>query len=614
MRSIRYLAVATALATAAIGLAACGGNGGSSSIGNGGSAGPAAHVKPGGTVTEAWTATPNFIFPLTPVTNTDGYNENLTQPMWPVLVYEGDGGSASINPKESLYSSLTYSKGDKTITIVLKPWKWSDGTPITARDFTFVYNLIKANKADWAYYVQGLFPDDVASVATPDGPSGHTVVINLTKAYNPAFYTESVLNTIMLLPQHAWDKTSVTGKVGNYDETTAGAKAVWTFLQKEGGQLSTFATNPLWQVVDGPWKLSAFNSNGYYSYVANKNYSGPDKPIVAQVDNVPYTTDTAELAALRAGNSLDVAPLPLSDLAQASALKAEGYSLVATPVLGVAEIIPNFYSASVGPLLQQLYIRQAMEDVINRPLIASKVYGGYADNGAGPVPTTAGGQWVSPLEKAGGPYPYSPAKAIALLKGHGWTVTPNGASTCASPGSGPTQCGAGITKGEALSLQLAYSSGSTSTDQQEADIQSTEALAGIKITLKSEPFNSLVATVGTCNGSSHPASQCGWQLVDFGYEPYGLYPDGDGFFNTGGSSNQGGYSSTEMNNLINATEFGSNTQSAFYVYEDYAAQQLPWLWLPDQSGILVYKSDLHGVTPLNPFTAGLNPQVWYYSS
>ncbi len=613
MRNIRYLAAATALATAAIGLAACGG-GGSSSIGNGGSSGPAGHVKRGGTVTVAWTATPNFIFPLTPVTNTDGYNENLTQPMWPVLVYEGDGGSASVDPKESLYSSLNYSNGDKTITMVLKPWKWSDGAPITARDFTFVYNLIKANKANWAYYVQGLFPDDVASVATPDGPSGHTVVLNLTKAYNPAFYTDSVLNQIMLLPQHAWDLTSATGKVGNYDQTTAGAKAVWTFLQKEGGQLSTFATNPLWKVVDGPWKLSAFNSNGYYSYVPNKSYSGPDKPIVAQVDNVPYTTDSAELAALRAGSTLDVAPLPLSDLAQASSLKAEGYTLTSVPVPGVAEIIPNFYSASVGPLLQQLYIRQALEYSINRPLIVSKVYGGYADAGSGPVPTLAGGQWVSPLEKAGGPYPYSPSKAIAALKAHGWKVTPNGTDTCADAGSGPTQCGAGITKGEPLSLQLAYSSGSSSTDQQEADIQSTEALAGVKITLKSEPFNSLVSTVGICNGSSHPANQCGWQLVDFGYEPYGLYPAGDGFFNTGGSSNQGGYSSTEMNSLISATEFGSNTQSAFYAYEDYAAQQVPWLWLPNQSEILVYKNNLHGITPLNPFSAGLNPQVWYYSS
>jgi len=604
MRRTHYLAAGAALATAAIALAGCG----ASSSSSGG------HAEKGGTVSIAWPATPNFIFPLVPVTNSDGYNGNLADPMWPTLVYEGDGALSAINPQESLYSSLTYSGGDKTITIVLKKWKWSDGVPITARDFTFAYNLIAANRTDWDDYVQGLFPDDVASVTTPDGPSGSTVVINLTQAYNPNFYTEDVLNEIPLLPQHAWDKTSATGPVGNYDETTAGAKAVWNFLQKEGGDMATFATNPLWKVVDGPWALSQFGTNGYYSYVPNKNYSGPDKPILSKVENVPYTTDTAELDALRAGNTLDVGGLPLNDLAQANALKAEGYSIATQPIPGVAFIAPNLYNASVGPILQQLYVRQAMEYLIDRTLIVSKVYNGYADPGNGPVSILAAGQWVSPLEKRGGPYPYDPAKAIALLKAHGWTVTPNGTSTCASPGSAATQCGAGITKGEPLSLVLAYSSGSTSMDEQEADIQSTEALAGIKITLKSEPFNSLVSTVGTCNASSHPASQCGWQLVDFGYDPYPLYPAGDGMFNTDGSGNLGGYSSTEMNSLINATEFGSNTTAAFYAYEDYAAQQLPWLWVPDASNIAVYKSDLHGYAPLNPFSGGLNPELWYYTS
>ena len=104
----------------------------------------------------------------------------------------------------------------------------------------------------------------------------------------------------------------------------------------------------------------------------------------------------------------------------------------------------------------------------------------------------------------------------------------------------------------------------------------------------------------------------GWQLVDFGYDQYSLYPAGDGYFDTGGSGNEGGYSSPEMNRLIDATEYGSSTK-VFFAYEDYAARQLPWLWLPNQESILVYKSNLQGVTPLNPFSGGLNPEVWYYS-
>ncbi|MCQ4082322.1 peptide ABC transporter substrate-binding protein [Streptomyces sp. RB6PN25] len=605
----RRLAVAAVTMTLAVAAAACTGSSGTIG-GNSNATAPKGPVQRGGTVTVAEVAaSPDFIFPLSPATNQDGFNVNLTQGLWPFLVYSGNGAQSAVNPQESLFTSITYGDGDKQVTIDLKHGNWSDGQPITSRDFTFVYNLLKANASNWSGYIAGLFPDDVAKVSTPDD---HTVVLDLTRSYNPDFYTDDVLSTIPLLPQHAWDKTSTNAAVGTYDETTSGAKAVYAFLQKQGGDMSTFATNPLWKVVDGPWTLSAFQSNGYYSYVPNKHYSGPDKPIVSKVVETPFTTDAAELNALRSGDSLDVGTLPLNDIKQAGALEASGYSIASVPIPGVAMIIPNLYNTQVGPVLRQLYIRQALEYLINRPQIVSKVFSGYADPGNGPVPLQAGGQWVSPLEKSGGPYPYSPSKATVLLQAHGWKVVPGGTSTCRRPGTGPSECGDGITAGEPLTFQLAYSSGTTATDEQNAAIQSSEAQAGITINLKSEPFNTLIGTVGSCSASTHPASSCGWQLVDFGYDPYPLYPAGDGFFNTGGYNNSGGYSDPQTDKLINATEYGTGT-SAFFAYEDYAARQLPWLWLPNQASILVYRKNLQGITPLNPFSGGLNPEVWYYT-
>jgi peptide/nickel transport system substrate-binding protein len=604
----RIATAAAALALITLVAACAAGNGGK--IGAG-SSGPTGQKVKGGTATIAEVGvSPNFIFPLIPATNSNGYNVNLTMGLWPYLVYSGDGASSNVNPQESLFSSLTYSDNNKVITIVLKPWKWSDGAPITSRDFTFVFNLLKVNYQDWFPYVQGLFPVDVAKVLTPNT---HTVVLDMTKSYNPTFYTEDVLSQVPLLPQHAWDKTSMTGKVSNYDESTSGAKAVWNFLQKEGGQMSGFATNPLWQVVDGPWKLSQFQSTGYYSYVPNKNYSGPDKPALSQVIWTPFTTDTAEMDTLRSGTSLTVGTLPLNDIRQVPALKAEGYSVAQVPTAGVAEILPNFYAPKVGPMLRNLYIRQVLEYLINRKQIVQKAFAGYADPGNGPVPVLYGQQWVSPLEKAGGPYPYDPAKAIALLKAHGWKVVPNGIDTCQHAGTGPSDCGPGITAGEPLEFQLLYGSGTASFDEQNAAIQSSEAQAGVKINLKSEPFNTLVATTGTCNAQSHPAATCDdWQLQQYGYNPYFPDPTGAGSFNTDGTGNYGGYSSSEMDRLIAATEYGSSP-AAFFAYEDYAAEQLPILWLPDQSTVFVYKSNLAGITPLNPFTALLNPEVWYYT-
>ena len=302
--------------------AACSGDGGSQK----------GHVKAGGTASLAWVgASPDFIFPLPPATNTNGYNANLENPLWPNLTYDGDGSQAAVNPQESLFSAIRYTDRDTTITITLKPWKWSDGAPVTSRDFTFVYHLLKAEVPNWYLYVPGLFPDDVASVATP---RPHTVVMHLTHSYNPTFYTENVLSEVPLLPQHAWDKTSMSGKAGNDDDTTAGAKAVYAFLAREGAQMTTFTTNPLWKVVDGPWTLASFQSNGAWDFVPNQHYSGPDKPILARWNNVPYTTDAAELDALRSGSSADVAtlppppPPPYSPSAAIALLKARGWEVV----------------------------------------------------------------------------------------------------------------------------------------------------------------------------------------------------------------------------------------------------------------------------------------------
>jgi|HubBroStandDraft_4_1064222.scaffolds.fasta_scaffold01522_6 peptide/nickel transport system substrate-binding protein len=607
MRSTRRLAALGAVLALGSLLAACGST--SPKVGSGSAV--KGQLVRGGVVNIAQPsgATPNDIFPLGPATNANGYNVNLTMGSWPSLVYVGDGTQSDVNAQESLYSSLTWSNNDQQVTIVLKPWKWSDGQPITARDFTFVYNLLKYNYNDWIDYTQGLFPTDVTKVLTPNS---RTIVLDLNRSYNPAFYTDDELSYIPLLPQHVMDRTSLTGKVSNYDLTKAGADAVWTFLQKQGEEEGTFTSSPLWQVVDGPWKITTFLSDGYYAWTPNKNYSGPDKPILSKVIYTPFTDDDAEMDTLRSGTTLSLAALPLNDIKQIPALEAEGYTVATVPTPGVAEIVPNLYNPVNGPILRQLYIRQAFEYLVDRPLIVNKVYAGYADPGNGPVPVLYGQQWDSPLEKSGGPYPYSPSKATALLKAHGWKVVPNGEDTCQQPGSGPTQCGAGITAGEKLGFTLIYSSGSATFDQQNADIQSTEALAGIKVALKPEPFNTINATTGYCNASSHPTSTCSWQMQDYGYNPYSLDPAGAGMFNTDAVGNYGGYSSPEMDSLINQTEYGSSS-SAFFNYENYAAEQLPYLWLPDESGVFVYRKNLAGVFPSNPFSATLNPEVWYYT-
>ena len=89
MSTPRWAAMAAVATAATIGLAACSGaSGGRTAIGTGSTSKTAGQKVRGGTVTVAWVAaTPNFIFPLPPATNSDGYNANLSNPLWPPLAY-----------------------------------------------------------------------------------------------------------------------------------------------------------------------------------------------------------------------------------------------------------------------------------------------------------------------------------------------------------------------------------------------------------------------------------------------------------------------------------------------------------------------------------------------
>ena len=61
-----------------------------------------------------------------------------------------------------------YAADGKSVTISLKPWKWSNGEGVNADDVVFWMNMVKAEKANWAGYLPGAFPDNVTKVTKVD--------------------------------------------------------------------------------------------------------------------------------------------------------------------------------------------------------------------------------------------------------------------------------------------------------------------------------------------------------------------------------------------------------------------------------------------------------------
>ena len=79
-----------------------------------------------------------------------------------------------------------------------------------------------------------------------------------------------------------------------------------------------------------------------------------------------------------------------------------------------------------GPVIKQLYFRQALAYLMNQQSIIQGPLRGYGLYTVGPVGTYPSTQYLSPKGKQGDPFPYNPTLAKSLLTSHGWNVVPNG--------------------------------------------------------------------------------------------------------------------------------------------------------------------------------------------
>jgi peptide/nickel transport system substrate-binding protein len=601
----RSLRMAAAASTAALALlaAAC-----SSSSGSGSSSSGGGKAVAGGTATLALQpgVTPNYIFPmLTGAYYSVANIEQFQRLSFRSLYWIGNAqGQPVVDPVLSLAALPVYSDNNTVVTIKLGDYKWSDGTPVTTRDVAFWLNLLKVNKASFAAYIPGEFPDSLKSYKIIDAK---TIQLNLNASYNPTWFTYDQLSQITPLPTQAWDKTSATGKAGNFDQTPAGAKAVFNFLTAQSKNISTYGSNPLWQTVDGPWKLVQYQSSGYSKFQYNPAYSGPSKGKLKFFVEEPFTTDTAELNVLRSGSTLDYGYLPPQEAAQAGALKGQGYTTVPWQGWGTTYFLMNYQSPTTGPLVKQAYVRQAMQSLIDQQSFVQGPLKGFGHTNYGPVPSQPKNPYSDAYETKG-PWPFNPKTAVKLLTDNGWKVTPNGTSTCVKAGTGQGQCGAGIKAGTPLSFTLKFGSGAVVTSQEMQALKSQFSRAGIQLNLSSAPFDSIISLLAPCKSTQ---ASCSWQMLNYGGGwTYGVdpYPTGDQLFATGSGSTASNYSDPKTDQLVAQTIHSTATLSA---YEDYLAQQVPVLWMPQPVyQISEISSKLQGVLPQSPIE-GLTPENWF---
>jgi peptide/nickel transport system substrate-binding protein len=557
---------------------------------------------------------PNWIFPFDSgayftVSDISDFQMLMYRPLY---WFGGENTSPTLDPGLSTANVPVYSNAGKTVTINLKGWKWSNGETVDANDVLFWLHMMEAEYLNWGGFAPGGIPLNITSM-TASGPD--QVTLQLNKAYSSLWFTYNELSQVTPMPM-AWDVTSLGAKPGSGGCTTDSAadhwakcKAVYNFLTAQAKATSTYATSPIWSVTDGPWRLKTFSAGGNDAFAPNPKYSGSPKPRLASVKFATYTSDTSEYTALQTG-SLSVGVIPPTNLP----VKPVGQALPTTSPLTSYALQPdysfsifyyrlNFHNPTYGPVFRQLYVRQALEYLVDQAGMAKTIYRGYGYPTTGPAPSLPVNQWVPAVQRGDGPYPFSIAKAVSLLTSHGWT-TQNGVMTCTDP----AKCGPGIAKGIQLKITLDYATAQTAFTQEVQVYKSDAARAGVVLNTVGQTFNTIVGEALPCPVKP----SCSWQASMAGGWVYApdYEPTGEELFATGAGANKGSYSDPTMNRLINATTTSGNI-ATYHTFATYAAQQLPFIWMPNSYGVMAVSKKLHGVA-FNPLGT-LLPEYWYYT-
>ena len=432
--------VAGAAALLAVGIAACTSSSGSSSPSSSSTASAGAGVamtgqvgavpdmatgaEKTGTVTVAAppNSAPTWILPLVTgaadsVFDVDEFDYQMYRPLYWLV----NGVEPTETPTMSLANDPTWSNGDKAVTFTLKSnYKWSNGDPITSADVLFWFYETKAalkeSPANWAAYTPGLgVPDEVASISAPNAT---TVTMKLTKAVNPTWFMEDEIGDIQPWPSQAWNLDATGGKhITDWATNPADAKKIYDYLTVQSKSLSTYASNPLWQVVDGPYKLSAFTaSTGAFTLVPNTTYGGPHATTESDVQFVPFTSDTAEYNALVDG-SVDVGYVPLTNVPKLSTLTSK-YNDFGYTDFGWNYVSYNFgdTTADFNNIIDKLYIRQALAHLEDEPGYIHAFFNGAGGQAFGPVPVLPKSP-VHAVHRVDQPVPVQPVRCLGPAEG-----------------------------------------------------------------------------------------------------------------------------------------------------------------------------------------------------
>jgi peptide/nickel transport system substrate-binding protein len=523
---------------------------------------------------------------LNPLMSSDSASAEITS-YFLAAPFETDPWTNETIP--GMVESWDVTDGNKTVTFYVRQGMvWSDGEPITANDFKFMFDALMAT-------------DDEGTPALAESPRLDMV---------------EYVDTIEQIDDYTLKVTYTEPICTNFESLGLRWLPSHIFLSDPDFEFADLAEHEYnWNptVFSGPFMFQEWVKDDHVTLVRNPDYykGAPylDGIVWKVVANV-----TVEKEMLKAGET-DIAGIDakyLTEMEQVEHLDIYKFFRTAYTYIGLQQGDPNDPQPRLDedgnpnpdhgahPILSKKEVRQALVYATDRTAMINKVMMGQAAPLQSHIIPTYGWAYNDQLEPRG----YDPELAAQMLEDAGWVLA-EGAEFRVCQGCGTTE------DGTVMELNLKTNAGNESREQIMAITQQQWGDIGIKVEIEAMEWN---AYLDVLLGQTFDAVIIGWTGVDPDNEVlfFDKYDVPGGGFNFC-SFYRPDYQPLE---LEAKTVEGCSYEDRGAIYKEIQEifyDEQPYIWLFAPRAITGINNRIGGINPA-PWSTFYNIEEWFIKS
>ena len=457
--------------------------------------------------------------------------------------------------KPDLISKFTLKqRPQRVIYTIRNNARWSDGVPVTAKDFRFTWQTTRDPKLK--EHIDPLGYEDIRSV------TGNAKKVTITFKRNYAAWRD-LFNYV--LPQHALQGSDML--------------TVWNDCicnPKKGNA----------PIGDGPFLLTRFDRGSGITLSRNPRAWHGKR---SKLDSIVFrfiTNTNSEIQAIRSGEVDAIYPQPQLALAD---LRSQAGLRVVSHVGLQYEHIEIAQGAKGNPLAKQKWLRQALMLSVNRAAAARALYGNLNPS-VGPLQSLVRLKGEKGYSNDFGKWNYNPTKVANMMRAH----------NCSKGGDGVYRC-----SGTKVSFDFASTTGNALRALAFTIFQDQAQKAGIE-------FRNGFVPAGTLFGSKLPAHDFDLAMFTYLVRVDPIYNVAT--LSCGSPSNYTEYCNRSATKLLERSARETNDNKRLALIKrvgKIVANDIPMIPLFQRPTYLVYKTSVKGMVD-NASSQGpsFNAEAW----